>query len=124
LALNLRDYSRQRSRWLRNLLIIGRRYGDREVVLQALHPMAIGAAFVLLPFFAGRWRTPGRLLALTLWLTAWQRRIHYVRQGPPEARAVLRPSRYALLALYALVDLLTWARALIETLHPSWRKRW
>jgi len=66
LATNLRDYSRQRSRWLRNLVLVGRRFGDWTVVRQGVQPMLVGIVFVLLPLAPGRLRRP----ALVLWLLA------------------------------------------------------
>lgn len=124
LATNLRDYSRQRARWLRNLVLVGRRFSDWSVVRQGIQPMVIGLVFAALPLAPGRWRRQ----ALTLWclmlVGAWRRRIAYVLAAPPEARAVLPPSRWPLLLLYTVIDLVTWARAAVESVVPGWRGRW
>ncbi|HEV7215056.1 MAG TPA: glycosyltransferase [Chloroflexota bacterium] len=124
LATNLRDYSRQRARWLRTLVLIGWRYGDWAVVYQGLQPMLLGLVFSALPLAPGRLRRPALLLALALLLIGWRRRIGYVQAAPAPVRQVLTPRRWPLLALFTLVDLLTWARAAVEALVPAWRGRW
>lgn len=124
LATNLRDYSRQRSRWLRTLVLLGRRYGDRVVMRQGLQPMALGLVFSSLPLAPGRLRRPALLLALALLLTGWRRRIGYAQLAPAAARQVLTPRRWPLLLLYTCIDFVTWARAAVESLVPAWRGRW
>jgi len=124
LATNLRDYSRQRSRWLRNLVLVGRRFGDWNVVRQGIQPMLVGSVFVLLPLAPGRLRRPALLLWVAALLTGWQRRIGYTQAGPPEVRAMFPKRRWPLLLLYTLVDLCTWARAAAESVVPAWRGRW
>jgi cellulose synthase/poly-beta-1,6-N-acetylglucosamine synthase-like glycosyltransferase len=123
LALNLRDYSRQRARWLRNLVLVGRRFGDWPVVVQGLRPMLIGSVFVLLPFTPGRWRRPALAVWLALLITGWRRRVGYVRAAPAVQR-VLPPRRSLLLLLFTVVDFVTWARAAAEAANPAWRGRW
>jgi cellulose synthase/poly-beta-1,6-N-acetylglucosamine synthase-like glycosyltransferase len=124
LAMNLRSYGRQRARWLRNLVLVGRRYGDWPVVRQGVQPMLIGAAFALLPLAPGRLRRPALALWIALILTAWRRRVAHVRAAPAEARAAF-PGRLELRLLgYAALDMLTWSRAAVETVVPAWRGRW
>ena len=124
LATNLRDYSRQRSRWLRNLVLVGRRFGDWTVVRQGVQPMLVGIVFVLLPLAPGRLRRPALVLWLLALLTGWWRRIGYTRSAPPAVRSMFPRRRWPLLLLYTLVDLATWARAAAEGLVPAWRGRW
>lgn len=124
LATTLRAYSRQRSRWLRTLVLLGRRYGDRAVVRQGLLPMAVGLLFAALPLAPGRLRRPALVLWTALLAIGWRRRIRYARAAPDAVRQVLTPRRWPLLLLYTVVDFVTWARAAIESLVPAWRGRW
>lgn len=124
LATTWRDYSRQRARWLRTLVLQGVRYKDWAVVRQGMTSMLMGLAFVLLPLTPGRPRRAARILWLCMLLGAWQRRIDYVRAAPDEVRAVLSPRRRPFLLLAAALDFATWARAAIEMLVPATRGRW
>jgi cellulose synthase/poly-beta-1,6-N-acetylglucosamine synthase-like glycosyltransferase len=124
LATDLRDYSRQRARWLRNLVLVGRRFRDWTVVRQGIQSMIIGVVFVVLPLTPGRLRRPARLLWLVALATGWWRRIGYIRAAPPAVRLAFPPRRWPLLLLYTLVDFATWARAGAESIVPAWRGRW
>ncbi len=123
-ATTLRDYSRQRARWLRTPLLAGWSQGDMAVLRQSLQPVALGLLFLLLPWLPGPLRRPGRMSWCLLFLTGWLRRLAHVRAAPPEVRAVFRPRRWPLLGVYTAIDLVTWARAGIECVVPSWRGRW
>jgi cellulose synthase/poly-beta-1,6-N-acetylglucosamine synthase-like glycosyltransferase len=122
LATTVRDYSRQRSRWLRNLLLIGHRYNNRPLQCQALLSMSLGLSFWLLllpgPYFHKR-----ILLWCALLTYGVYRRSQYVKRSPEIARHVLR-RRLDLLLFYCLVDFFTWMRAGLEVLLPQWRGRW
>jgi glycosyltransferase involved in cell wall biosynthesis len=124
LATNLRDYSRQHSRWLRNLVLVGRRFRDWTVVRQGVQPMVIGTVFVLLPFMPGPLRRPAHIVWLIALVTGWWRRITYTRAAPQAVRLAFPPRRWLLLLLYTVVDFVTWARAAAESIVPSWRGRW
>jgi cellulose synthase/poly-beta-1,6-N-acetylglucosamine synthase-like glycosyltransferase len=124
LATNLRAYSRQRSRWLRNLVLVGRRYRDWAAVCQGIQPMVLGALFVVLPFVPGLLRRPARIVWLTALAAGWWRRIGYIRAAPPAVGLAFPPRRWPLLLLYTLVDFSTWARAGAECAVPAWRGRW
>ncbi|MCL4541963.1 MAG: glycosyltransferase family 2 protein [Chloroflexi bacterium] len=122
LATTVRDYSRQRSRWLRNLLLIGRRYDDRQLQRQALVSMGLGLSFWLLllpgPYFRKR-----SLLWCALLTYGVYRRSLYVKRSPEIVQRMLR-WRLDLLLFYCLVDFFTWMRAGLEALFPQWRGRW
>lgn len=124
LAITLQDYSRQRSRWLRNLVLVGRRYDDRTVVRQGIRPMLLGIVFVILPLTPGRLRRIALLFWLTALFTGWRRRIGYVQAAPLAVRLVLPRRRWPLLLLYTVIDFSTWARAAVEAVVPAWRGRW
>lgn len=124
LATTVRDYSRQRSRWLRNLVLVGRRFGDWTVMRQGIQPMVIGSVFVLLPLAPRRLRPLARIAWLFALVTGWRRRIGYIRAAPPEVRLALPPRRWPLLLLYTVLDFATWARAAAEAIVPAWRRRW
>ncbi|MCL4509418.1 MAG: glycosyltransferase [Chloroflexi bacterium] len=123
LATTARDYSRQRSRWLRNLVLHGRRFNDAQLERQGLIAMATGLGFwvLVLPGPAKRVR---HLIWLILFGYGFKRRLDYIARAPREAKDVLTLDKWPLIAFYMLLDYFTWARAAIETANPRWRDRW
>lgn len=117
-------YRRKQSRWLRNLLIYGRRTGARADLLATLRTVAIGAAMLLAPL-AAVWLGALALLPWALLL----------------AHSAAAKLRYALFAArlhdtnvptrlligilpLTLADFAIWASPIVDLLLPGRRERW
>ena len=127
-------YRRQQSRWLRNLFLIGRKYGSRELSLFSLRTASIGLAMLVLPFLVtvlviigGGWSLAGGILLLAwllLFCQAFFARLRYLGftrlwLGIPYPAPAL-----PLLLLYLLLDFLVWSLVLVELAWPGRRWQW
>jgi glycosyltransferase involved in cell wall biosynthesis len=120
----LRIYRRKRSRWLRNLLIYGRRHGSKQDLYVTLKTIAVGALMLLTPLAAVVFR--GAVLAPWSLLVA-----HAVgsklRYTLFTARLYRRPVSARLLAALApltLIDFAIWALPILDMLDPRRRDQW
>jgi cellulose synthase/poly-beta-1,6-N-acetylglucosamine synthase-like glycosyltransferase len=117
-------YQQRQSRWLRNLLIYGLRYGAKSDVWATLRTIAVGALMLLTPlvtFVTGR-------VTLVLWLLlvahAASSKLRYMLFT---ARLHRRPVPTRLLAgvmPLTLIDFAIWALPLLDLLDPRRRQRW
>jgi cellulose synthase/poly-beta-1,6-N-acetylglucosamine synthase-like glycosyltransferase len=118
-----RSSARQRSRWLRNLIVIGLQTGDYATAWQGLRSGLVGSGLLLLP-----------ALALVLGPAVWALWITLLAQGAlarlrytaalGRYRGAASPGAAAASVLSLGVDLWTWTAALVQSLVPSWRERW
>jgi cellulose synthase/poly-beta-1,6-N-acetylglucosamine synthase-like glycosyltransferase len=119
-------YLRQQSRWLRNIFVHGRRFGDREEVVTCARTVALGSGILLWPLSWPWSRRPG----VAVWLLAigWMARRRLLQERELEAEMALgplKPKRAVWGAFaYSFLDLLAWSRPLIDALHPGRRLRW
>ncbi|MFN8377221.1 MAG: glycosyltransferase [Anaerolineae bacterium] len=117
-----RSYRRQQARWLRNVVIQGRAYGETEEVAANLVPSLLGAVMLLLPL-AGLLVGP---MAWVVWMGLFAHtvasRARYCRFG--EIVTGQHFSGYLLIPAYALLDFLVWAAVLPEYARPRARRRW
>lgn len=116
-------YWRQRSRWLRNLLIYGPAYGAGQDVAATQRTIAIGLAMLLLPLVGLRYG-PLRLLWLLLLAHAMLARLRYLSfsellSGRPAPRRLA-----AALPALTLSDMLAWALPVVDLLDTRRRLRW
>ncbi|HEY8448057.1 MAG TPA: glycosyltransferase [Thermomicrobiales bacterium] len=125
-AESIGDYLGQQSRWLRNILVHGPRFGDRAEVAAIIKTVSLGTGLLFWPL-TWRWtRLPGiGLWALTL---GWMTKARLRQQRSLEAEMGLRRSGEVSLlvssALFSLVDLVAWARPAFDLLSPKRRLRW
>lgn len=136
-----RDYRRQQSRWLRNLLLHGLAFGNRRDVVHVLVTGAVGMLGLALPAAAlvatiSAARKPSVPLDRSarirdgLWL-AWSlllvhslaSRLRYVAAARAAGLCVPRSAAAVALPMI-VVDWSSWASALLELLHPARRWRW
>lgn len=117
-------YRRQRSRWLRNLLIHGGRYGSARDVALTLQTMLAGTLMVLAPLsapMAGRW-----VLVSWAWLVA-QALGSKLRYALFTARVYRRPiSARMLVGLpwLTIADFAVWASPIYDLLSAGRREQW
>jgi glycosyltransferase involved in cell wall biosynthesis len=117
-------YRRKRSRWLRNLLIYGRRYSSKQDLYVTLKTVATGALMLLTPFTAVVFR--GAVLApWSLFVAhAVGSKLRYTLFA---ARLYRRPVSARLLAALApltLIDFAIWALPILDMLDPRRRDQW
>ncbi|MGH2457606.1 MAG: glycosyltransferase [Chloroflexota bacterium] len=117
-------YRRQRSRWLRNLLIHGHRYGATRDVAATLGTILTGALMVIAPALApvaGR-----RVLMPWCWLVAHALGSK-LRSALFTARVYQRPIPVRVLVglpWLTIVDFAVWASPIFDLLSPRRRERW
>jgi glycosyltransferase involved in cell wall biosynthesis len=119
-------FLRQQSRWLRNILVHGRGFGDVAEVRGVARTIATGWAVLLWPL-TWRWtRLPG--VAVWLGLLGWLTRARLARLRALESEERLPPDRGWRAAAGALrfvvLDLVVWAYPAIDLARPGRRLRW
>jgi cellulose synthase/poly-beta-1,6-N-acetylglucosamine synthase-like glycosyltransferase len=120
----IKGYVRQQSRWLRNILIHGPRFGAKDEVRASLKTSLVGIAMLLMPLSAllfGRLPFVGWL---ALVFHAFLSRLRYLKftsaalNTPIEARQVVAQAPMLFLDFYA------WSRPLFDYLSAKRRERW
>ncbi|MFN8633880.1 MAG: glycosyltransferase family 2 protein [Chloroflexota bacterium] len=126
-AESIRPYARQQRRWLRNVVILGRRFGARDEVRQAALTSAIGLGTLLAPLAA---LVLGRSV-LAAWLVVILRgaasKVRYVDFAVrADGRPDLAPSPARRLAAVplTLVELAVWSLPVLDYLLPARRSSW
>lgn len=123
-AQDVRSYRHKQSRWLRNLLIHGRRYNARHDVLVTQRTVATGMIMLLLPLLA---LVFGPFL-LTLWLLlvahATFAKLRYVRFAARVHNRPLPKRMLASLLPLTLLDFVVWASPIIDLLTRKRREQW
>ncbi|MGA3185529.1 MAG: glycosyltransferase family 2 protein [Bryobacteraceae bacterium] len=129
----VRAYLRQQSRWIRNVVIHGVRFGAYREVLSCLSASLIGLAMLVLPCLALvlEWshgsHTVARICA-AVWTFAFLHaccsRVRYVKVA--ERWLGVRFPRHvlALLPLFLLIDFVAWSIPLVQYQSRALRERW
>lgn len=117
-------YQRKQARWLRNLLIYGRRSGARADVLTTLRTVVVGAAMLLAPL-AALWLGALVLLpwALLLAHSAAAKLRYALFTAQLHGQALPRRLLAGILPL-TLADFAIWASPIVDLLLPGRRERW
>jgi cellulose synthase/poly-beta-1,6-N-acetylglucosamine synthase-like glycosyltransferase len=120
----LREYKRQQTRWLRNVVMHGLRFGAYGEAVRCVIPSVIGVLMLTGPLLGlglGR-------LAIVGWLLAWAHvmlsRLRYMRFGKLLTGCSLRARGYLWLPAYAIADFAIWALTLAQYPFKGWRTRW
>ncbi len=130
----LRSYIRQQSRWIRNVVVHGVRFGAYGDVARSLLTSAVGLTMLALPL-AGLLLAiaPGAppdaaLFCAAVWLLAFLHallsRIRYVIVASNWIGFSAGPRILALVPFYLLVDFVAWTRPLFEYPSRTLRERW
>jgi len=118
------DYWHRQTRWLRNVVMHGLRFGAYGEVVQCLIPSVIGVLMLTGPL-AGLWL--GRV-ALMGWLLVWAHvllsRLRYIRFGELATGQAIAFEGYLRLPAYAIADFGIWALTLLQYPFKGWRTRW
>ncbi len=119
----LPKYVRQQTRWLRNLLLWGYRFGDWPEVRHALVSAAVGAAMLMGPFgsaFLGSSAVVVWLLILIYGVLSRIRYMDIVNAVEHRHHAPVSPA--ALFVMFG--DFVAWARIWLDFWHPTRKNRW
>jgi cellulose synthase/poly-beta-1,6-N-acetylglucosamine synthase-like glycosyltransferase len=120
----LAQYRRQHTRWLRNVVVHGLRFGDYDEVLRCMIPSLLGGLMLAGPvvaLFLGPVALVGWLL---LFLHALLSRVRYMRFGESLTHLPFPRAAYARLPLYVLADFAIWATTLLQYLSKGGRRQW
>jgi hypothetical protein len=122
------EYLEQQSRWMRNIIVHGPRFGDQAAaeVKAVTKTLALGVGILAWPL-TWRWtRQPG--VGLWAMVITWMARIRLNQQHSLEAESGLDPTAKApavfRAVLYSIVDLIVWARPVPDLLSAGRRRRW
>ena len=119
-----REYWRQQTRWLRNVVMHGLRFRAYGEVVRCLVPSVLGALMLTGPLFAlglGRVVLTGWLLA---WLHVFLSRLRYVWFGEHVTGCPFPLGGYPRLPLYILADFIIWTSTLLQYFSKPRRSRW
>jgi cellulose synthase/poly-beta-1,6-N-acetylglucosamine synthase-like glycosyltransferase len=122
----VREYWRQQTRWLRNVVLHGLRYGARSEVISNLIPSLTSAAMLTLPWLALLFPPLfAPLLLVWLWLAlhALLSRVRYMRFGELVSGRSFGKG-YGWLPLYIALDFVIWASVLLQYPSRKGRGRW
>lgn len=120
----LRVYRHKQSRWLRNLLLHGRRFGATEDVRLTAQTVATGAIMLALPPMSA---LLGRIVLLPWTLLVAHAATSKLRYTLFAARRYHRrvPPRLILALLpLTLIDFAIWASPILDLLDPKRREQW
>lgn len=127
-------YLRQQSRWLRNVVIHGSRFGEYREVASCLISSLTGAGMLASPFaIAGSALSPAvprtavEWFAAT-WIAAFSHaffsRVRYLKLAGLWLRQSWAPATIALLPVFIFIDFLAWTIPLFEYPWKNRRDRW
>lgn len=119
-------YLRQQSRWLRNVVIHGRRFDAQDEVRSVTRTIALGVGILAWPLSWQWTRLPG--VALWVFTIGSMTRLRIRRQqalAVAEALApIARPRLTLSSVVYSVVDLAAWARPAFDLLTSRRRTQW
>jgi glycosyltransferase involved in cell wall biosynthesis len=121
---DLDDYIRRQRRWLRNLVVWGGRFDDRDQIRAAAISMATGFVMLGLPLLIPMFGAAAVVFCLLLWAHVLMARLRYLRFL--QEREGLAGSRLPLAAILsiAVADFRSWAGAAVELLSRKGKGRW
>jgi cellulose synthase/poly-beta-1,6-N-acetylglucosamine synthase-like glycosyltransferase len=120
----LAQYRRQHTRWLRNVVVHGLRFGSYGEVLRCMIPSLLGGLMLAGPLAALFWGPVALVGWLLLFLHALLSRVRYMRFGESLTRCPFSGAAYARLPGFMLVDFWVWAGTLLQYLSAGGRRQW
>lgn len=121
---DVHSYYLKRSRWLRNLIVIGWRTNDRAQLTNALKSVLVGWAFIGMPVLAVVLGPIILVIWALLWVYACAARIRYVLQSGLSFPSHLH-LQIAIAAFSSFwIDIVVWSSMLFQILSPRWRRKW
>lgn len=121
---SLVEYRRRQSRWLRNLLIYGRRYGVRNDVKVTTQTVATGTLMTLMPLAA--FAVGSTVLAIWSVLVAHAAtsKLRYILFTSQLYRQTIQARLLAILVPLTVIDFVIWAFPLLDLANPRKREQW
>lgn len=119
-----RQLVRQRSRWLRNLLLHGPTFRDFGGIAATARTIGLSLGFLLWPLIWRRARLPGVLVWLAGFIYLVGARLRYANALATEMSQPIQASYVAQLPLYTLLDALASVWSLVDLMSRSRRRRW
>ena len=120
----IRSYLRQQRRWLRNVVLHGRRFEATDEVRSSLRTSAVGAGMLLLPFGTVIFGPELFVLWLLLLLHAVFSRVRYLRFTSIALGLPFGARQVAIQIPMLLLDFAAWSLTLLDYLSPQRRSRW
>lgn len=117
-------YIRQQARWTRAFYIDAPRLGRYKETLSALRGAIVGIVMLSLTASLPLTRRRGIFLLLPPLLHLYLRRQRRIVRAAQLGRFKWRPLHLWGALLQAYIDFVVSSRALVEFLHPRWRRRW
>jgi cellulose synthase/poly-beta-1,6-N-acetylglucosamine synthase-like glycosyltransferase len=119
---DVESYYLKRSRWLRNLLVIGWRTRDRTQFTNGLKSCLIGWAFIGMPFLAIVLSPAVLIVWMLLWGYACASRVRYVRLSGVPVTSHFATVTAAFGTFW--LDVVVWSSTLLQIINPMWRRKW
>ncbi len=120
----LTQYRRQHTRWLRNVVVHGLRFGSYSEVLRCVIPSLLGFLMLAGPLGALLLGPVGLTGWLLLFLHALLSRVRYARFGESVTGHPFPREAYLRLPIYMLADFSTWAGTLFQYVSQGGRRQW
>jgi len=118
-----REYLKQRSRWLRNFIIHGKKHGDSNAVSVFFEQTIIGATMILTPFFLALFK-PLIYPWTAVFLLAFYNRTRLIKTSRKTMPELKFNSIYPRLPLYIIVEYMAGFLSLLDYILPWRRRRW
>jgi cellulose synthase/poly-beta-1,6-N-acetylglucosamine synthase-like glycosyltransferase len=120
----LRGYQRQQTRWLRNVVMHGLRFGAYGEAVRCVVPSILGALMVVGPVFGLLLGRVVLVVSLLAWLYVFLSRLRYIRFNEQVTGYHFPRSGYLRLPGYMLADFIIWTWTLLQYPFKSWRSQW
>lgn len=120
----LNEYRLRRSRWLRNLIIYGSRYGSKRDVLVTTRTLAIGALMIITPFVSIIVGKSVLLLWTILFVHAVISKIRYLFFTESLHKQPIPPRLLPSLIGLTFVDFVIWTLPILDLFDTKRREKW
>lgn len=118
------SYLKQQSRWIKNIVLLGTKFGSFDEVASALKTSLLGLGMLLFPLTFPITRSLGISIWMAAMLYGYLSRLRAVKFGEAYTGVKYPLIGYPWLFLYMLGDFFVWAYSLVEYLSPGLRRRW
>ncbi len=123
-AQTLREYRSRQSRWLRNLILYGWKYGAQEDLFVTIQTMSIGTVMLFTPLTSIVFGRAVLIPWAMLVAHAASSKLRYTQCLALVHQRSLPPKLFASLVPLTLVDFAIWALPILDLLNTKRRKQW
>lgn len=121
---SFKAYQQRQSRWLRNLLVYGRRFGAKEDVYSAGRTMVTGIVMLLAPFTSILLGTWVCIIWSLLLFHAFLSRVRYALFTKRIYCFTLSVTHFLTIIPLLLIDFVVWASTAFDLISPRKREKW